>query len=139
SPVTSAENGAPRPEHPTATSVLGYADFAAAVRDALRSFHSPDLLARNLLLRNGICDLGLSAGPAELRALLTETVGALFGNPRDEKLCRVIELTHFQPALKQEAVADRLSLSFGTYRRDLTTARHRLAPWLCDNGHSRAM
>jgi len=39
----------------------------------------------------------------------------------------VIELTYFQPAPKQEAVADRLSLPFGTYRRHLTTARDRLA------------
>jgi TolB-like protein len=122
----------PAPEVPT-RSGLAYADFSTAVKDALRSFHSSDLLARNLLLHNGTCNLGLSAGPAELRALLTETVGALFGNPRDEKLCRVIELTYFQPALKQEAVADRLSLSFGTYRRYLTTARHRLARWLWEN------
>ena len=61
---------------------------------------------------------------------MSETVSALFGNPRDEKLRRVIELTYFQPAPKQEAVADRLSLSFGTYRRHLTTGRHRLARWL---------
>src|ERR1700681_2664341 len=67
------------------------------------------------------------------RTLLTDTVETLFGNPRDEKLRRVIELTYFQPALKQEAVADRLSLSFGTYRRYLTTARDRLARWLWEN------
>jgi len=105
-----------------ATPTLAYADFAAAVKDALRDAHSPDLLARNPLLRDGLCNLGLSAGPQELRALLCETVGTLFGNPRDEKLRRILELTYSQSALKQEAVADRLSLSFGTYRRHLTTA-----------------
>src|SRR5260221_9866992 len=109
---------------------LAYADFAAALKDALRDFHSPDLLARNPLLRDGICNLGASAGPLELKALLSETASTLFGNPRDEKLRRVIELTYFQPSLKQEAVADRLSLSFGTYRRHLTTSRHRLVHWL---------
>src|SRR5258707_7025671 len=109
---------------------LAYADFAAALRDALRDFHSADLLARNPLLVDGICNLGGSAGPLELKAMLAETVSTLFGNPRDEKLRRVIELTYFQSAPKQEVVADRLSLSFGTYRRHLTTARDRLARWL---------
>jgi TolB-like protein len=71
--------------------------------------------------------------PVDLKALLSETVSTLFGNPRDEKLRRVIELTYFQPAPKQEAVADRLSLSFGTYRRYLTTARERLARWLWES------
>ena len=67
------------------------------------------------------------------RTLLTDTVETLFGNPRDEKLRRVIELTYFQPAPNQEAVADRLSLSFGTYRRHLTTARDRLSHWLWES------
>ena len=95
-------------------------EFAAAVKDALRDVHSPDLLARNPLLRDGICNLGESAGPRELKELLCETVSTLFGNARDEKLRRVIELTYCQPGLKQEVVADRLSLSFGTYRRHLS-------------------
>ena len=62
--------------------------------------------------------------------MLRETVGALFGNPLDETLRRVLELTYGQAALKQEVMADRLSLSFGTYRRHLSTARERLARWL---------
>ncbi|MFL5269013.1 MAG: hypothetical protein ACJ8AH_20875 [Stellaceae bacterium] len=117
----------------TAANALTYADFAAALKDALRDFHSADLLARNPLLRGGIGNLGNSAGPLELKALLSETVSTLFGNPRDEKLRRVIELTYFQPAPKQEAVADRLSLSFGTYRRHLAIGRDRLARWLWEN------
>ena len=114
-------------------STITYVEFAAAVRGALRELHSPDLLARNPLLHHGIGNLDGSAGPSELRALLSEAVGTLFGNPRDEKLRRIIELTYFQPAPKQEAVAERLSLSFGTYRRHLATARDRLARWLWDN------
>jgi TolB-like protein len=111
---------------------IAYEDFTAALKDALRDFHSTDLLARNSLLRGGIGNLSGSAGPLELKALLSETVSTLFGNPRDEKLRQVIELTYFEPAPKQEVVADRLSLSFGTYRRHLTTARDRLARWLWD-------
>jgi TolB-like protein len=124
--------GASEPQ-PEATPALAFADFAAALKAALRDFHRPDLLARNPLLREGIGTLGASAGPSELRALLSETASTLFGNPRDEKLRRVIELTYFQPGPKQEAVADRLSLPFGTYRRHLTTARDRLARWLWDS------
>ena len=109
-----------------------YADFATALNGALRNFHRPDLLGRSPLLRWGSGYLGPSAGPPELQALLFETAGTLFANPRDEKLRRVIELTYFQPALKQEAVAEQLSLPFSTYRRYLTAARDRLARWLWD-------
>jgi TolB-like protein len=117
-----------RPEAPPR--VVAYADFAAALKAALRDFHRPDLLGQNPLLRDGIAHLGASAGPPELRALLSETARALFANPRDQKLRRVIELTYLQPAPNQESVAERLSLPFGTYRRHLTTARDRLARWL---------
>jgi TolB-like protein len=118
------------------THTLAYADFAAAVKDALRDVHSPDLLSRNPLPLHDMCNLGGSAGPQELKALLCETVGTLFGNARDDKLRRVIELTYSQPNLKQEVVADRLSLSFGTYRRHLSTARDRLARWLWESAQA---
>ena len=62
--------------------------------------------------------------------MLCETVHTLFGNARDEKLRRILELTYSEPFLKQEAVADRLALSFGTYRRHLSNARDRMARWL---------
>src|SRR3954452_8341656 len=115
---------------------LAYPEFVSALKDALRDFHRPDLLSRNPLLRYRSSGLDSSAGPPELKALLSDTVATLFGNGRDEKVRRAIELTYFQPALKQEAVADRLSLSFGTYRRYLTTARDRLARWLWENARS---
>src|SRR5215469_9729537 len=146
-PGTYAENGARRVAQPTSHTsnsspvalaaaakakvpAITYVEFAAAVKDALRDVHSPDLLARNPLLRDGLYNFGGSAGPQKLKALLCETVGTLFGNARDEKLRRLLELTYSQPFLKQEAVADRLALSFGTYRRHLSTARDRMARWL---------
>jgi TolB-like protein len=110
-----------------------YTEFAAALKDALRDFQRPDMLVRNPLLRYGTGNLDASAGPLALQELLSDTVTALFSNPRDEKLRRVIELTYFQPTLKQETVADRLSLSFSTYRRYLTMARDRLTRWLWEN------
>jgi TolB-like protein/tetratricopeptide (TPR) repeat protein len=121
-----APDAAPKAEMPAIT----YVEFAAAVKDALRDVHSPDLLARNPLLRDGLWNFGESAGPQELRALLCETVHTLFDNARDEKLCRILELTYSEPFLKQEAVADRLALSFGTYRRHLGYARDRMTRWL---------
>ena len=47
--------------------VITYVEFAAAVKDALRDVHSPDLLARNPLLRDGLWNFGASAGPQELK------------------------------------------------------------------------
>jgi hypothetical protein len=38
------------PAAPMVAPTLAYADFAAAVKDALRDVHSPDLLSRNPLL-----------------------------------------------------------------------------------------
>ena len=83
SPGTNANDGATVSEQPTshapellsaaplgapavATPGLAYADFAAALKSALRDFHCPDLLAQNPLLRQGIGNLGVSAGPREL-------------------------------------------------------------------------
>lgn len=117
-------------------STLAYADFAAALKGALRDFHSPDLLARNPLLHQSIGNPGRAAGPEDLKALLSATVSTLFDNPRDERLRRIIELTYFQPALKQEVVADRLALSFGTYRRHLAAARSRMTDWLWESVES---
>jgi TolB-like protein len=105
-------------------------EFVAALRGALRDFNRPDLLARNALLHAQILADKEAAGPAELRALLAETVGTLFMSARDEKVRRSLELTYFQSAPKQEVVADRLGLSFGTYRRHLTAGQRRLADWL---------
>jgi TolB-like protein/tetratricopeptide (TPR) repeat protein len=121
-----APPAAPKAKVPAIT----YVEFAAAVKDALRDVHSPDLLARNPLLRDGLWNFGALAGPQELKGLLCETVSTLFGNARDEKLRRLLELTYSEPFLKQEAVADRLALSFGTYRRHLSNARDRMARWL---------
>src|ERR1700730_3260194 len=114
---TAADPERPRALHGApmnAAPALTYPDFAAALKDALRDFHSAGLLARNPLLRSGIGNLDGSAEPLDLKALLSQTVSTLFGNPRDEKLRWVIELTDFEPAQKQEAVAARLCLSFGT-------------------------
>jgi TolB-like protein/class 3 adenylate cyclase len=125
--VASAPQALPSPAHG-----LAYVDFVAALRNALRDFSRPDLLAGNPLLRSRLFARRDRAGPADLRALLSETVDALFAGARDEKLRRVIEFTYFRPAPKQEVTAQQLGLAFGTYRRHLATALDRLARWLWD-------
>lgn len=110
---------------------LTYEEFVAALKDALRNFSRLDLLLRNPLLRSRQLGMRTNASPAALKAVLTETADALFSNnPRDEKLRRVLELSYFRPAPKQEAAAERLGLAFSTYRRLLATAHDRLARWL---------
>jgi hypothetical protein len=114
-----------------------YQEFVSALKNALRDYTRPDLLAGNPLLRSRLFAVGEGAGPAELQALLSKTADALFASARDEKLRRVIEFTYFKPAAKQEVTAERLGLAFGTYRRHLTTALDRLARWLWDRERPR--
>ncbi|MBV9814250.1 MAG: hypothetical protein JO229_00705 [Alphaproteobacteria bacterium] len=71
-----------------------------------------------------------AATPQALKVLLSETAATLFANERDQRIYRVLDLTYFNPAPKQEAAADRLGLSFSTYRRYLTTGVDRLIEWL---------
>jgi TolB-like protein len=115
---------------PSPQGAWSFPEFAAALKSALRDYSRADLLAGNPLLRCRMLAARGHVNAANLRALLSETVETLFASPRDEKLRRVIDLTYFRPAPKQEAAAERLGLSFGTYRRYLTTALGRLARWL---------
>lgn len=127
--LAEARPASPSASPPVAPPAMSEADFVSALKSALRNFSRPDLLARNPLLRSRLL-AGRAAGPAELQALLSDTVNALFAGPRDEKLRRVVEVTYFRPAPKQEAAADRFGLAFGTYRRHVVTAFRRLCAWL---------
>ena len=108
---------------------LPYPKFAGALKSALKDFRRPDLLADNPLMRSRLMSVR-RANPAELQALLIETVAELFASPRDQKLRRALDLTYFDAELKQEAAAERLGVPFGTYRRHLTTAINRMGRWL---------
>jgi TolB-like protein len=130
SPPAQTVASAIAPSTTPAQITLSYPEFVVALKGALRDFSRPDLLARNALLGSRLLAGHHNVGPADLQALLSTTVDELFASPRDEKLRRVIELTYFRPAVKQEAAADRLGLAFGTYRRHLTSALSRLAEWL---------
>jgi hypothetical protein len=111
--------------------LLTRSDFESAVKDALRHYTQADLLAGNALLQARLLTgSGGAATPESLRTLLAETAKTLFVSERDQRLYRVLDLTYLHPAPKQEAAADRLGLSFSTYRRHLTSGVDRLAEWL---------
>jgi hypothetical protein len=112
--------------------LLTRSDFESAVKDALRHYAQADLLAENALLRTRLLTRSEAsvATPQALRAFLAATAQSLFVSERDQRLYRVLDLTYLNPAPKQEAAADRLGLSFSTYRRHLTAVVDRLTDWL---------
>ncbi|HEX2514830.1 MAG TPA: ATP-binding protein, partial [Chloroflexota bacterium] len=100
--------------------VLSQPEFAAAVRQALRDYTHPAVLAASPLLRSRLtADPGPGAPPAALLRLLRQAVEALRGTPRDEKLYRALQRTYLQPAATQELAAEALGLPFSTYRYHL--------------------
>jgi len=105
--------------------VLSKADFAEAVRGALRDFARADLLRANPLLRSRLVieQAGINAGDNErvisLQAILRESVEALRQSPRQVKLYRALYHTYIQPSPTQEQAAELLDLPFSTYRRHL--------------------
>jgi hypothetical protein len=112
--------------------VLSQTAFMEAVRQALRHYTQPELLADNPLLRTRLVAETTDAAPAlaTLQALLQEAAASLRANPKDEKLYRVLKRTYFEPASSQEQAADLLDLPFSTYRYRLAKATARINDWL---------
>jgi len=102
---------------------LARAELERIVRDSLRLCDRPDLLGASELGR--LRCVGAVDGPRMRDALLGEC-RRLFASPRDAVLLEVIERTYFHPALKQEALAADLHISYSTYRRSLARATARL-------------
>lgn len=136
SSVSKTEGAATTPS--THHHALPEQDFKAAVQEALRQWHNPNLLGRNPLLS---CRLIQSdQHPSEdakdtLRRLIQTTADTLSAHPRQIRFMRTIELTYWRPAGSQELAAERLGLPFGTYRYQLRMAIERLgsALWLREN------
>ena len=112
--------------------MLARAEFENAVKEALRRYAQPDLLAENALLRTRLLTSSKpgAATPEGLQILLAETAKALFAGERDQRLYHILDLTYLNPAPKQETAANRLGLSYSTYRRHLTAGVDRLTEWL---------
>jgi hypothetical protein len=108
--------------------VLSRPDFEEAVRQALREFSRPDVLARNPLLRSRLAAEHArgAPNPVTLKALLREASAELHGSPKTEKLFRALACTYLEPAATQELAAERLGLPFNTYRYQLAAAIKRV-------------
>lgn len=111
-------------------------DFRAAVKQALRRFHRPDLLADSPLLALRFVRRHRPEASSEperveaLRHIMEEQARQFCQSERDEALYRVLEKTYFRPVAKQMVAAAELNLSFGTYRRYLGQAVDRLVAGL---------
>ena len=114
------------------TLVFTQAEFAEAVRQALRDYTRPDRLATNALLRTRLVgETGKQdAAPATLQVLLREAAATLTANPRDAKFHRAVWHTYLEPAPTQELAAELLDLPFNTYRYHLARGIERIADWL---------
>ncbi|MGR3931643.1 ATP-binding protein [Streptomyces sp. BRA346] len=103
-----------------AQGALSRAEFDAAVRSALRSWHRPDALSASPLLHTGLVAAD-AADPVEaLRDVLAEAAGKLRADRMGEKLHQAVATTFFEGAPTQESAAARLGVPFSTYRRHLT-------------------
>jgi hypothetical protein len=130
-----AQDVSAQPAAPEHRLVLAQADFTAAVRQALRDHHRPELLARNPLLRTRLArdHAGADEPDAEtLRSLLRAAVESLRQHPRDDKLLRAVDRTYLHPAPTQEGAAELLGVPFSTYRRHLSQGVGRIVAWLWD-------
>jgi DNA-directed RNA polymerase specialized sigma24 family protein len=111
---------------------LSLPEFTEAVRQALRDYTRPDLLAANPLLRSRLVveTAGKDRAPQLLQKLIQDAAASLTANPKDEKFYRAVHHTYLKPALNQEAAAELLDLPLGTYRYRLAKGVERIADWL---------
>lgn len=117
------EVGGPVPLRSTASPVLvalGEADFAAAVRSALRDLTRPARLADNPLTGSRVArDLDGTGGAAAVERVVRAAFAALMDDPRTERARRAVARTYLHGAVSQEAAAEVLGMAFSTYRRHL--------------------
>ncbi|GAA3687158.1 ATP-binding protein [Nonomuraea antimicrobica] len=107
--------------------VLSRAEFAEAVRKALRQVSRPDALAASPLTRTRLIAERAGQNPATaLGDLLRQAIDDLREDPRAVKFHRALSVTFLHGAPTQELAAERLGLPFTTYRRHLTAGLERV-------------
>ncbi|TDE58621.1 ATP-binding protein [Nonomuraea mesophila] len=107
--------------------VLSQAEFAEAIRKALRHLWRPDALAASPLTRTRLIAERAGDAPATALAdLLRQAVEDLREDPRSVKFHRAVAVTYLQDTPTQEAAAERLGLPFTTYRRHLMAGIERV-------------
>ncbi|MGP4043611.1 AAA family ATPase [Streptomyces sp. 2A115] len=101
---------------------LGRAEFAAAVRSALRDLRRPRALEANPLRGSRlVADHGMS-----LREVLTNAIDTLVTDRDGDRTHRAATVAFLEGAPTQEAAARRLRLPYSTYRRHLAGATARI-------------
>ncbi|MFI9560310.1 AAA family ATPase [Nonomuraea endophytica] len=107
--------------------VLSQAEFAEAVRQALRHLSRKDALAASLLTRTRLIAERAGENPATaLGDLLRQTIDDLREDPRAAKFHRALTVTFLSGTPTQELAAERLGLPLTTYRRHLTAGIERV-------------
>lgn len=113
------------PPAPAAAPALDEAAFRDAVHEALKCFTRPRALRSSPLLASRIVTAGAGEGASDaervpaLQALLRRAAETLRAAPRQEKWADALRYTYFEPASSQERAAQRLFVSFSTFRRHL--------------------
>ena len=122
----------PAPAPPPPILTLSQPEFVEAVRQALRDYTRPDLLAGNPLMRSSVVQrrAGGESSPAILQKLLQAAAAVLTANPKDDKFFQAVYRTYLKPAPSQEAAAELLDLPLGTYRYRLARGIDLVAAWL---------
>ncbi|MBK8901087.1 MAG: ATP-binding protein [Anaerolineaceae bacterium] len=113
-----------------ASLALSQTEFAEAVRQALRDFTRPHLLANNPLMRTKIVRETADPSPTTLQQAIQQAADSLTASPKEEKFYAAVYRTYLKPAPSQEAAAELLNLPFGTYRYRLAQGVERIADWL---------
>jgi hypothetical protein len=117
--------------------------FGESVRNALRTFTSPNELRGNLLLRSRlvVSNTGVAANEAERILKLSEMVimaaESLRSSPRGEKYFKALDKAYFHPAPTQEIAAELLDLPFSSFRRHLKAGIDQVTEilWQKEIGH----
>jgi hypothetical protein len=117
--------------------LLSYEEFAASVKQALRSLHQPQALVRNPLVASSMVQKVLREHPDDrpdqvLRGLIVKAAQVLKSDPRAETQYRVLDRTYLHPAPSQEKAAELLDLPFSTYRRYRDRGIETVTEWLWD-------
>jgi hypothetical protein len=116
---------------------LSEEEFAALVKQALRTLHQPQELLRNPLLASSMVQSELRQHPDSrpdeiLRGLILEAARVLKSDPRADHLYRVLDRTFLRPAPTQEKAAELLDVPFSTYRRHRDRGTEAITNWLWD-------
>lgn len=115
-------SAAPPPAPPPA---LDEAAFKDAVHEALRCFTRPRELRSSPLLQSRVVTARAGEGATDaervpvLQALLRRAAETLRASPRQEKWADALRYGYLEPVSTQERAAQRLYVSFSTFRRHL--------------------